>query len=55
MAERAFQVDYPRDGIARITFDQPGSRANTMGQAVLAELEGILPQLEAIRDLRGSG
>ena len=27
-------------GIGQLTFDQPGSRANTLGQAVLGELEG---------------
>jgi 3-hydroxyacyl-CoA dehydrogenase / enoyl-CoA hydratase / 3-hydroxybutyryl-CoA epimerase / enoyl-CoA isomerase len=32
--------------IALVTFDQPGSRANTLGQAVLAEFEQLLPQLE---------
>src|SRR5439155_26724566 len=32
--------------VARVTFDLPGSRANTLGQAVLAEFEQLLPQLE---------
>jgi 3-hydroxyacyl-CoA dehydrogenase/enoyl-CoA hydratase/3-hydroxybutyryl-CoA epimerase/3-hydroxyacyl-CoA dehydrogenase/enoyl-CoA hydratase/3-hydroxybutyryl-CoA epimerase/enoyl-CoA isomerase len=43
-----------RDGdIALVTFDQPDSRANTLGQAVLAEFDKLLTQLEARRDLRG--
>jgi 3-hydroxyacyl-CoA dehydrogenase/enoyl-CoA hydratase/3-hydroxybutyryl-CoA epimerase/3-hydroxyacyl-CoA dehydrogenase/enoyl-CoA hydratase/3-hydroxybutyryl-CoA epimerase/enoyl-CoA isomerase len=43
-----------RDGpIAVLTFDQPGSRANTLGQAVLGEFEGILGQLQSRSDLRG--
>lgn len=51
--EPAFRLDYPAAGVARITFDQPGSRANTLGQAVLAELETVLAQLERTPDLRG--
>src|SRR5262249_21330055 len=42
------------DNIGIITFDQPGSRANTLGQAVLADWEGILDQLEKRKDLRGA-
>ncbi len=34
------------DGIARVTFDMPGSKANTLGQAVQSELETILDELE---------
>src|SRR4051812_25245346 len=37
----ALQLDFIEDGIARITFDQPGSRANTLNQNVLAEFENI--------------
>ena len=39
--------------IARITFDQPGSKANTLGQAVLADFDQVLTDLEAVRDLEG--
>src|SRR5438093_2350104 len=39
-------------GIATLTFDQPGSRANTLGQPVLADFEQVLPQLEKA-DLQG--
>src|SRR6266545_596706 len=42
-----------QDGIGVLTFDQPNSRANTLGQAVLAEFEGVLGQLEARKDVRG--
>jgi 3-hydroxyacyl-CoA dehydrogenase/enoyl-CoA hydratase/3-hydroxybutyryl-CoA epimerase/enoyl-CoA isomerase len=40
-------------GLARITFDQPGSKANTLGQAMLAEFEQVLAELEARQDLEG--
>jgi 3-hydroxyacyl-CoA dehydrogenase/enoyl-CoA hydratase/3-hydroxybutyryl-CoA epimerase/3-hydroxyacyl-CoA dehydrogenase/enoyl-CoA hydratase/3-hydroxybutyryl-CoA epimerase/enoyl-CoA isomerase len=36
-----------------VTFDQPNSRANTLGQAVLAELEALVKQLRGRADLRG--
>ena len=38
MSTSALRVDF-KDRLAVITFDQPGSRANTLGQAVLAEFE----------------
>src|SRR5437899_1585484 len=41
------------DQIATLTFDQPGSRANTLGQAVLAEFEQVLGELEGRKDLNG--
>ena len=40
-------------GIGVVTFDQPGSRANTLGQAVQAEFEALLEKLAARTDLRG--
>jgi 3-hydroxyacyl-CoA dehydrogenase/enoyl-CoA hydratase/3-hydroxybutyryl-CoA epimerase/3-hydroxyacyl-CoA dehydrogenase/enoyl-CoA hydratase/3-hydroxybutyryl-CoA epimerase/enoyl-CoA isomerase len=43
-ASPAFQFDV-RDGVALLTFDLPGSRANTLGQPVLAELETVLADL----------
>ncbi len=39
--------------IAVVTFDQPGSRANTLGQAVLGELEQVIGEIELRKDLRG--
>jgi 3-hydroxyacyl-CoA dehydrogenase/enoyl-CoA hydratase/3-hydroxybutyryl-CoA epimerase/enoyl-CoA isomerase len=41
------------NGLARITFDQPGSRANTLGQAVLGELEALLSELQQRTDITG--
>lgn len=41
------------DGIAVVTFDLPGSRANTLGQAVWGELEAVLADLAARRDVNG--
>src|SRR6516165_11305155 len=52
MALSALKLD-AKDGIALITFDQPGSRANTLGQAVLAEFEEVLGKVEKHSDLRG--
>ncbi|MFO0881331.1 MAG: 3-hydroxyacyl-CoA dehydrogenase NAD-binding domain-containing protein [Gemmataceae bacterium] len=51
-ASPAIQLE-TRDGVAVVTFDQPGSRANTLGQAVQAELEQILGQLEQQSGLAG--
>ncbi len=42
-----------QDRIGTIIFDQPGSRANTLGTAILAEFEGILTQLESRQELQG--
>jgi 3-hydroxyacyl-CoA dehydrogenase/enoyl-CoA hydratase/3-hydroxybutyryl-CoA epimerase/3-hydroxyacyl-CoA dehydrogenase/enoyl-CoA hydratase/3-hydroxybutyryl-CoA epimerase/enoyl-CoA isomerase len=43
-----------RDGpIGLVTFDQPGSRANTLGQAVIGELEALLADLGRRSDLTG--
>jgi 3-hydroxyacyl-CoA dehydrogenase/enoyl-CoA hydratase/3-hydroxybutyryl-CoA epimerase/3-hydroxyacyl-CoA dehydrogenase/enoyl-CoA hydratase/3-hydroxybutyryl-CoA epimerase/enoyl-CoA isomerase len=39
--------------IGLVTFDLPNSRANTLGQAVLAELEALVGQLASRTDLRG--
>src|SRR4051812_44919590 len=49
----AFRLDVGPDKIATVTFDLPGSKANTLGQAVLAELEQLLTELEATPDLAG--
>jgi 3-hydroxyacyl-CoA dehydrogenase/enoyl-CoA hydratase/3-hydroxybutyryl-CoA epimerase/enoyl-CoA isomerase len=44
----------PLDGnLALVTIDQPGSRANTLGQAMVGELEAMVAQLQARSDLRG--
>jgi len=52
-AGAALRLDFVEDGIARITFDQPGSRANTLNQGVQTEFENILTQLEKTPNLKG--
>src|SRR5262245_5510428 len=49
----ALHLDVQSNGIACLTFDQPGSKANTLGQAVLTEFEAVLEQLESRNDLKG--
>jgi 3-hydroxyacyl-CoA dehydrogenase/enoyl-CoA hydratase/3-hydroxybutyryl-CoA epimerase/3-hydroxyacyl-CoA dehydrogenase/enoyl-CoA hydratase/3-hydroxybutyryl-CoA epimerase/enoyl-CoA isomerase len=49
---RALTLDF-KDKLAVLTFDLPGSRANTLGQAVLAEFEQALEQLRSRADLQG--
>src|SRR5436305_1726230 len=50
----AFRLEV-QDGVAVLTFDLPGSPANTLGQPVLAELEPLVPALtpsgESLRGL----
>src|SRR5579859_2352579 len=41
------------ENIALVTFDQPGSRANTLGQAIIGELEALLADLRRRTDLTG--
>jgi 3-hydroxyacyl-CoA dehydrogenase/enoyl-CoA hydratase/3-hydroxybutyryl-CoA epimerase/3-hydroxyacyl-CoA dehydrogenase/enoyl-CoA hydratase/3-hydroxybutyryl-CoA epimerase/enoyl-CoA isomerase len=49
----AVRLDMLDGGIAALTLDQPGSRANTLGQAMLGELERKIAELGARTDLRG--
>jgi 3-hydroxyacyl-CoA dehydrogenase / enoyl-CoA hydratase / 3-hydroxybutyryl-CoA epimerase / enoyl-CoA isomerase len=49
----ALSLEMLPDGIAVLTFDQPGSRANTLGQAVQGELEAVLAQLKGRSDVKG--
>lgn len=49
----SLHLDFVQPGIARITFDQPGSRANTLNQGVQTEFENLLTQLEKQPDLQG--
>ena len=53
MTAPALHLEFSSDGIARLIFDQPGGKANTLGQAVLTEFEAILEQLENRGDLKG--
>jgi 3-hydroxyacyl-CoA dehydrogenase/enoyl-CoA hydratase/3-hydroxybutyryl-CoA epimerase/enoyl-CoA isomerase len=48
----AFRLETLPSNFALLTFDQPGSRANTLGQAVLAELEQLVGRL-ASENFRG--
>jgi 3-hydroxyacyl-CoA dehydrogenase/enoyl-CoA hydratase/3-hydroxybutyryl-CoA epimerase/3-hydroxyacyl-CoA dehydrogenase/enoyl-CoA hydratase/3-hydroxybutyryl-CoA epimerase/enoyl-CoA isomerase len=48
----ALQLDV-HDNLATITFDQPGSRANTLGSAILGEWEALLAELGGRTDIRG--
>jgi 3-hydroxyacyl-CoA dehydrogenase/enoyl-CoA hydratase/3-hydroxybutyryl-CoA epimerase/enoyl-CoA isomerase len=52
-ASAALQLEFHPDGIAQITFDQPESKANTLGQAILAEFEAVLDRLESKREVLG--
>jgi len=51
--EAALRFEVVNGSIGVITFDQPNSRANTLGQAVLAEFEKLLGQLAQRKDLQG--
>jgi enoyl-CoA hydratase/carnithine racemase len=48
----AFTLDVDADNIGWLTLDRPGSSANTLGRAVLLELQQQLDALER-RTLRG--
>jgi 3-hydroxyacyl-CoA dehydrogenase/enoyl-CoA hydratase/3-hydroxybutyryl-CoA epimerase/3-hydroxyacyl-CoA dehydrogenase/enoyl-CoA hydratase/3-hydroxybutyryl-CoA epimerase/enoyl-CoA isomerase len=53
MSQPALRLETLPGPVALLTFDQPGSRANTLGQAVLAEFEAALAQLAARTELQG--
>jgi 3-hydroxyacyl-CoA dehydrogenase/enoyl-CoA hydratase/3-hydroxybutyryl-CoA epimerase/3-hydroxyacyl-CoA dehydrogenase/enoyl-CoA hydratase/3-hydroxybutyryl-CoA epimerase/enoyl-CoA isomerase len=52
-ASGAITLEEIGNGVAVATIDQPNSRANTMGQALLAELETLAGQLAKRTDLSG--
>src|SRR6266481_8738177 len=52
-SEPALRFEVVNGSIGVITFDQPNSRANTLGQAVLAEFEKLLVQFAQRQDLQG--
>jgi 3-hydroxyacyl-CoA dehydrogenase/enoyl-CoA hydratase/3-hydroxybutyryl-CoA epimerase/3-hydroxyacyl-CoA dehydrogenase/enoyl-CoA hydratase/3-hydroxybutyryl-CoA epimerase/enoyl-CoA isomerase len=52
-APSALRLEYLDSNIALITFDQPGSRANTLHQGVQAEFESVLAQIRQKPELRG--
>jgi 3-hydroxyacyl-CoA dehydrogenase/enoyl-CoA hydratase/3-hydroxybutyryl-CoA epimerase/3-hydroxyacyl-CoA dehydrogenase/enoyl-CoA hydratase/3-hydroxybutyryl-CoA epimerase/enoyl-CoA isomerase len=49
----ALRLEVLDGSIALVTFDTPGSRANTLGQSVQAEFEKVLAEISARKDLRG--
>src|SRR5580704_2555978 len=48
----SLKLDF-KENLATLTFDTPGSRANTLGQAILAEFEQVLEQLRKKPGLQG--
>jgi 3-hydroxyacyl-CoA dehydrogenase / enoyl-CoA hydratase / 3-hydroxybutyryl-CoA epimerase / enoyl-CoA isomerase len=48
----SLKLDF-KENLAILTFDTPGSRANTLGQAILAEFEQVLEQLRKKPGLQG--
>jgi 3-hydroxyacyl-CoA dehydrogenase/enoyl-CoA hydratase/3-hydroxybutyryl-CoA epimerase/3-hydroxyacyl-CoA dehydrogenase/enoyl-CoA hydratase/3-hydroxybutyryl-CoA epimerase/enoyl-CoA isomerase len=53
MSQTTIRLEIRDDHIAVLTFDLPGSRANTLGQAVISALEGAVAQLAGRNDLQG--
>src|ERR1700722_8880285 len=51
-SEAALRLDV-QDGVAVVTFDLPGARANTLGRAVFEEFEQLIRTLSGRTDLRG--
>jgi 3-hydroxyacyl-CoA dehydrogenase/enoyl-CoA hydratase/3-hydroxybutyryl-CoA epimerase/3-hydroxyacyl-CoA dehydrogenase/enoyl-CoA hydratase/3-hydroxybutyryl-CoA epimerase/enoyl-CoA isomerase len=49
----ALRLEVLDGGVGLVTFDLPGSRANTLGQAVIAEFAALARHLAERRDLRG--
>jgi 3-hydroxyacyl-CoA dehydrogenase / enoyl-CoA hydratase / 3-hydroxybutyryl-CoA epimerase / enoyl-CoA isomerase len=49
----AFRLEELPNNVALVTFDLPDKKVNTLGQAVLLELTGLVGQLEKRTDLRG--
>lgn len=47
------RLDFPRDGIALITFDNPDRGANILSMATLSEIEKHLDDLDHRRDIHG--
>ncbi|MFH1266942.1 MAG: 3-hydroxyacyl-CoA dehydrogenase NAD-binding domain-containing protein, partial [Planctomycetota bacterium] len=51
--ENAFRLEEIGDHVAVLTFDQPGSKVNTLSEPVFEELAGLVGELEGREDLRG--
>ncbi len=52
-AQPALRLDVQEGSFGVLTFETPGSRANTLGQAILAEFDSILARLKGRTDLKG--
>jgi 3-hydroxyacyl-CoA dehydrogenase/enoyl-CoA hydratase/3-hydroxybutyryl-CoA epimerase/3-hydroxyacyl-CoA dehydrogenase/enoyl-CoA hydratase/3-hydroxybutyryl-CoA epimerase/enoyl-CoA isomerase len=52
-SDSALRMEVIDDSVALVTIDQPNSRANTMGQAFLAEFGKLEKELAARTDLKG--
>jgi 3-hydroxyacyl-CoA dehydrogenase / enoyl-CoA hydratase / 3-hydroxybutyryl-CoA epimerase / enoyl-CoA isomerase len=52
-AGASLHLDFVREGIARITFDQAGSKVNTLHSGMLGEFEQMLGRLEGEPKLQG--
>jgi len=53
MSQVAVRLEILEGSVALLTLDQPGSRANTLGQAVQGDLEAAVAQLRSRNDLTG--
>jgi enoyl-CoA hydratase/carnithine racemase len=53
MPDPTVRLDYRPDGVAVLTFDQPGSKANVLTPQVWSDFEAALDQLAARADVRG--
>jgi enoyl-CoA hydratase/carnithine racemase len=53
MADAALQLQVREDGIAVLTINQPGSRANVLNHALWNELKSTLTAIQTRTDLRG--
>ncbi len=53
MSQTSLQLDFLDGSIAQLTLDQPGSKVNTLGQAIVGEVESAVAQLLTRTDLRG--
>ena len=51
--ENAFRLEEIGEQIAILTFDQPGSKVNTLSEPVFAECAQLVTELEKRQDLRG--
>jgi 3-hydroxyacyl-CoA dehydrogenase/enoyl-CoA hydratase/3-hydroxybutyryl-CoA epimerase/3-hydroxyacyl-CoA dehydrogenase/enoyl-CoA hydratase/3-hydroxybutyryl-CoA epimerase/enoyl-CoA isomerase len=53
MSTPSFRFDVLPSGIGHLVFDTPGSKVNTLGQAIQSEIEALLEMLEKRGDLKG--